>query len=78
VAFEVLTATYVLTFNDEADNLTIRLQLNSSRTRTAFWIGKTKPTTTNKPLRMFVTGAGAGKCKQQYYSVLVTNCFRWC
>jgi hypothetical protein len=26
--------------------------------------------TTNKPLRMFVTGpAGAGKCKQQYYSV---------
>jgi hypothetical protein len=29
-------------------------------------------TRTNKPLQMFVTGpAGAGKCKQQYYSVLL-------
>jgi hypothetical protein len=37
VAFEVLTATYVLTFNDEANDNLDDQALNSSRTRTAFW-----------------------------------------
>jgi hypothetical protein len=38
VAFEVLTATYVLTLTMKQTTIwTIRLQLNSSRTRTAFW-----------------------------------------
>jgi hypothetical protein len=77
VAFEVLTATYVLTFNDEAkDNLDDQAaaEFIKNKNRLLELARRNPRQTTNKPLRMFVTGpAGAGKCKQQYYSVLLVT-----
>jgi hypothetical protein len=46
VAFEVLSATYVLTFNDEAkDKLEDEAAAEFIKNKTAFGIGKTRPRT---------------------------------
>ncbi len=65
VAFEVLAATYVLTFYDEAsENSTDEIEFRENKAR-LLQLARRKPTT-ESPLRMFVTGpAGAGKCKEQ-------------
>jgi hypothetical protein len=74
VAFQVLAATYVLTFNDEAkDNLEdeAAAELIKNNHRLLQLARRDPEQTTKKPLRMFVTGpAGAGKCKEQSFSLL--------
>jgi hypothetical protein len=66
IAFEILVATYVLTFHDDAtgeETLQERQTLKS--------LARQHPNK-NEILRMFITGpAGAGKCKL-YYSLLRT------
>ena len=69
-AFEILAATYVLTFYDEAnDNLDEKEDQDASTERskklqTLARRQSTHAILPNEPLRMFVTGpAGAGKCK---------------
>jgi hypothetical protein len=65
VAFEVLAATYVLTFYDEAsENSADETQFRENKAR-LFQLARKNPTT-ESPLRMFVTGpAGSGKCKEE-------------
>lgn len=75
IAYEILTATYVLTFYDEAeDNLTTneekrqflqrKLKLRKLTRRKSPLIGNVSQSAPDQPLRMFVTGPpGAGKCK---------------
>ena len=83
-AYEILAATYVLTFCDEAqDNLTghgrieefekqkeelLKLARRSNR----------QPAGADEPLRMFVTGpAGAGKCKLLWFKMHCEITFTW-
>jgi hypothetical protein len=67
VAFEILAATYVLTFYDEAehnmaDGTIAEFMENKAR---LMQLARRNPAR-KEPLRMFVTGpAGAGKCKKQ-------------
>ena len=69
VAFEILEATYVLTFYEEANNNFVDgsqagLKENERRLKQ---LARRRPET-EVPLRMFVTGpAGAGKCKEQTF-----------
>jgi hypothetical protein len=69
VAFEVLTATYVLTFYDEAvSNHAVETEVQSmlENKERLMKLARIDPEKGKVPLRMFVTGpAGAGKCKEQ-------------
>jgi hypothetical protein len=67
VAFEILVATYVLTFYDEAhDTLAAGTEDDTIKNRKRLLELARKDPESRKPLRMFVTGpAGAGKCKKQ-------------
>lgn len=63
-AYEIMTATYVLTFMEEAHHDTecngeFQDQIDCLRK-----LSRKRPDDGSKPLRLFVTGpAGAGKCK---------------
>jgi hypothetical protein len=67
VAFEILVATYVLTFYDEAENtLADGSEDDTIINRERLLELARKDPKSKTPLRMFVTGpAGAGKCKKQ-------------
>jgi hypothetical protein len=69
VAFQVLAATYVLTFYDEANvNHSVETEVQSMKENRLclMKLARMDPEKPKMPLRMFVTGpAGAGKCKQQ-------------
>jgi hypothetical protein len=58
----VLSATYVLNSNEEQ--------------KPPFGIGD-REQTTNKPLRMFVTGPAAGKCKHTIFTKIGSTCWKW-
>jgi hypothetical protein len=67
VAFEILVATYVLTFYDEAENtLADGSEDDTIINRERLLEPARKDPKSKTPLRMFVTGpAGAGKCKKK-------------
>ncbi len=67
VAFEILAATYILTFYDEPNNnLTADTEVNFMENKKRLMqLARREPAKTT-PLRMYVTGpAGAGKCKEE-------------
>jgi hypothetical protein len=69
VAFQVLAATYVLTFYDEATenhSVETEVQLMKENRIRLMKLARVDPEKPDMPLRMFVPGpAGAGKCKKQ-------------
>ncbi len=69
VAFQVLAATYVLTFYDEATeyhSVETEVQSMKENRLCLMKLARMDHEKPEMPLRMFVTGpAGSGKCKQQ-------------
>jgi len=62
-AFEILAATYVLTFYDEATHFPVENDEDFQKQKEALCRLARRQLTLDKPLRMFITGAaGAGKC----------------
>jgi len=62
-AFEILAATYVLTFYDEATHIPIENDEDFKKQKESLCTIARRQLTLDKPLRMFITGAaGAGKC----------------
>ena len=63
VAFQIMTATYVLTFIDEADQDIVDAENVMEQRDALHKLARRRPLLL-RPLRLFVTGgAGAGKCK---------------
>lgn len=72
---EILTATFVLTFYDDAEDFDIDVLDDAALSANKTNLRKLVRKTNNTPLRFFITGpAGAGKCKLK--SLCMQNCHK--